>query len=128
MPGLVAGFCRDKPDDTIKPTTENARQNGYPRRRCAGSGVAQRRMPVGPSTCGCQVEEVPERVDGVAMAHVLAGLWLLVEQLGAPGVADHAAFSAEDVEHRLLLRAAVALTEVVAVVGVARRRQEAHSA
>ncbi|HEY6407420.1 MAG TPA: hypothetical protein VIY29_08130, partial [Ktedonobacteraceae bacterium] len=35
------------------------------------SGVAQLRIPIGPAPLGCEVEQIPLRVDGIDVARVL---------------------------------------------------------
>src|SRR5437588_6139180 len=43
-------------------------------RRTWQSGVAQFRIPLGPAPFGREVEQIPELVDGIGMARILAGV------------------------------------------------------
>src|SRR2546421_12300004 len=96
------------------------------RRSLAGrrpSGVAQLRIPIGPASFGCEVEQIPLWVDGIDVARLLPGLGRRVEKFGAPEVADHFALAPEHIEHRPL-GALYVLAEVVAVVGGAGRGEQ----
>jgi hypothetical protein len=115
-------------DDSSDPMmTTRPRSAVTPERRALTgrqpSGVAQLRIPVGPASFGREVEEIPQRIDGIDVARVLPRLSWRVEKLRAPEVVNRFAAAPEHVEHRLLgsLRA---LAEVVAVVGGASRGQQ----
>src|SRR6266446_2661645 len=100
---------------------------GTPERRAlAGqrpSGVAQLRIPVGPASFRCKIEQIPLWVDGIDVARVLPRFGRRVEELGAPEVADRFTVAPEHVEHRHLSTLRV-LAEIVAVVGSAGRGQQ----
>src|SRR5215211_848837 len=93
------------------------------RRGSATVVVLQLLVPAGAAALGNEVEEVPQRLQVVDVAGLLARLGRRVEQLRAPEVADLVAVACKDVEHRLL-RAVLGLAGVRPLVaGVPRREQ-----
>src|SRR6266508_900695 len=88
------------------------------------SSIAEVGIPIGPASVGREIEQVPQRVDRLAVPGVLAGIGRLEQKLGTPEVTNGVGIATEDVQHRQLLGAVVALAVVVAVVRVVRRRQE----
>src|SRR4051794_35273581 len=73
-----------------------------------------------------EVEHVPERLEGAPGARILPGIPRRVEELRSPEMPDRLPVAVEDVEHRPL-RPPRGLGEVVVVVGVARRGEQAQA-
>src|SRR5215510_12370060 len=95
---------------------------------CQTVSVAETRIPVVAAAVGRVVEQVPHGIDRVGVARVLAGVGRREEELRSPEVADRVALTAEHVQHRELLGAVGRLAVVVAVVGVAGRREQSQPA
>jgi hypothetical protein len=85
--------------------------------------VAQLLVPVGRTSLGGKVEQVPERLEGAVVAGILPWVSRRVEELRAPEVADRLAVAMEHVHHRHLVSVR-GLAEVVLVIAVAGRGQE----
>src|SRR5437870_3405241 len=77
-------------------------------------------VPIGAAPFGCEIEDVPKRLDRADVARVLSGFGRRGEELGAPEVSDRIAVASKHVQHRHLL-AVTGLSVIVAVVRVARR-------
>src|SRR4051812_12519358 len=110
MPSTVPGGGKQAP-----PRAVNAPFMGQTERASANIVVLQLLVPAGGAALGNEVEEVPQRLEVVDVARVLARLRRRVEQLRAPEMADLLAVAMEDVEHRLL-RAVVRFAGVRALV------------
>jgi hypothetical protein len=92
-----------------------------------GLRVAELLVPVGRAPLRGEVEEVPDRLQGADVTRVVARLDPGVEELRAPEVPDLFTVAVEDVQDRPLMPFRI-LTEVVAVVAVGGRGQEAQVA
>src|SRR5947207_14707630 len=88
-----------------------------------GSRVTQPRVPILAAPFRRHVEDVPERPDHVDVSRVLPFLCRREEQLAVPEMANAAVAACEDVHRRRLIGVRV-LALIVAVVRVARRREQ----
>src|SRR5215468_9842700 len=91
-----------------------------------GSSIAELLMPIGWAALWGEVEQVPERLDSADVARFLPVIGGCVKEFRAPEVTDRVPGAVKHVQH-WLLRAVGRLGQVVAVVGVISRGQQAQS-